>query len=334
MPTEPARLKKGEKTVSACERNDLDRVALTADPVLSPAERLPEGLSASELASAFIDLARIVAHLRADDGCPWDREQTHLSVSRNITEEAAEAVDAIERGDLHDMTEELGDVLLQVLLQSQIAAEAGEFTLIDVINAITAKLVRRHPHVFGVDAALDAIGFSAEARAAFEEKVNAADDPEAVLALWDNIKLIEREQAGKSETSSLLDSVPNALPALMQAQDVSRKAISAGFDWASVEDVWQQVDSEVREFKAEVAGSEAASDEFGDIMFSLVNVALKDGIDAESALRGTVRRFRERWAIMEQYAQLEDRELSSYAIEEQEVFWQRAKQELTENQDQ
>jgi tetrapyrrole methylase family protein/MazG family protein len=273
----------------------------------------------------------IVAALRAPDGCPWDREQTHQSIARNITEEAAEAVDAIERGHIGDMTEELGDLLLQVVLQSQIAAEAEEFDLFDVINAISAKLVRRHPHVFGVEAAMDAIGFAPEARENFEQQVRAANDSQAVLDLWDNIKLIEREQAGKSTETSLLDSVPNALPALMQAQDVSRKAIAAGFDWVSSEAVWQQVISEVSEYKNEAIGSLRAADEFGDIMFSLVNVALRDGIDAESALRGTVRRFRQRWSMMEAYAQREGKELTDCSTEVLELFWQQAKNELDQD---
>ena len=317
----------------------------------------------------FDELVEIVARLRADDGCPWDREQTHLSVAGNITEEAAEAVDAIERGDLIDLREELGDLLLQVLLQAQIASEANEFTLTEVVGGIAEKLVRRHPHVFGIEAALEALALSAKARADFEDKIAAAENAEAVLELWDNIKLLEREQkllvkraaatagaaaptaaasaasaaapagaaaaAGAAvetptpgDSSSLLDSVPAALPALMQAQAISRKAISVGFDWGGVEEVWQQVSAETEEFRQEDPGSDAASDEFGDILFSLVNVALKEGIDAESALRSTIRRFRSRWSAMEQYAQQDGCALNDCTQTRLETYWQRAKQQL------
>ena len=286
---------------------------------------------AIELSQSFLDLVEVVARLRAPDGCPWDRQQTHASVARNITEEAAEVVDAIERENLSDLREELGDLLLQVLLQSQMASEADEFTLAQVIDGITRKLVRRHPHVFGTTAALDAAQLSEAARKHLEEQIQAAANPEAVLKLWDNIKLIERQQKNQDQKApSTLDSVPNALPALMQAQDISRKAISVGFDWAGVEEVWQQLASEISEFKAEPSGSPTAADEFGDMLFSLVNIGLKEGIDAESALRSTIRRFRERWAIMEGYALQAGRELSDFSTVEQEAFWQQAKRQLAQ----
>ena len=275
---------------------------------------------------AFLDLVDVVARLRAPDGCPWDREQTHESVARNITEEAAETVDAIEAGDLDGLKEELGDLLLQVLLQSQIAVEAGEFDLKDVMNGIAAKLVRRHPHVFGIEAALDAMELTPEKRKVFEQKAQGVDSPEEVLDLWDSIKLLEREQI--EDRPGLLDSVPRALPALMQAQDISRKAISAGFDWTGSDAVWHQFDLELDEFRAEVRGSRRAAEEFGDVLFTLVNVGIKEGIDAESALRGTVNRFRQRWALMEGYASGEGGEISDYPVEKQEAFWQRAKDEI------
>ena len=294
----------------------------------------------AQLADAFIVLVQTVAKLRAPDGCPWDREQTHLSIARNVTEEAAEVVDAIETENLPGMVEELGDLLLQVLLQSQIAYEADEFALIDVTKSITDKLVRRHPHVFGIEAALDAMSLSDEKREALAALAAGAESAEAVLELWDNIKLLERE-AGNTYSdsgdgdpaSSLLDSVPNALPALMQAQDISRKAIAVGFDFDGIEGVWRQVEAEIAEFKAEASGSDKAADEMGDVIFSIVNVALKSGIDAESALRSSVRRFRQRWAIMERYARQEQSELSGYSTEQLEQLWQQAKQELREQQE-
>ncbi|MCL2339658.1 MAG: nucleoside triphosphate pyrophosphohydrolase [Actinomycetia bacterium] len=279
------------------------------------------------LTEALTQLVAIVARLRAPDGCPWDRAQTHASIASNLTEEAAEAAWAIERGDLANLREELGDVLLQVLLQAQIASDNQEFTLQEVVEGLSQKLVRRHPHVFGITAALDATELSPTERQDLAERAAVvADKPEEVLKLWDSIKLLERRQSEDSD--SLLASVPATLPALLQAADISRKAIAAGFDWDTTEAVWQQAYAEIAEYQAETAGSAAAAAEFGDILFALVNVGLRSGINAESALRGTISRFRERWTMMESYAAAEGRELASYPVATQEAFWQRAKQQL------
>jgi len=325
----------------------------------------------------FNALVQTVARLRAPDGCPWDRAQTHSSIASNMTEEAAEAVDAIERGDLVDLREELGDVLLQVLLQSQMASEAGEFELADVIDGINNKLIRRHPHVFGNAAAFASANLSVEQL----QLIEAAQDPDAVLNLWDNIKLIEHQQkaaakaavratgavatdadiaaagvgslfeiAALTDEGSLLDSVPTALPALMQAQDISRKAVSAGFEWESLAAVWDQVEAELAEYQearqkvadarqdarsgaaataATAAAAVAAEEEFGDVLFSLCNVARKEGIDAESALRRSCRKFRGRWAMMERYARAQGMRLEELPTAELEELWQRAKREIT-----
>ncbi|MCL1879905.1 MAG: nucleoside triphosphate pyrophosphohydrolase [Actinomycetia bacterium] len=316
-------------------------------------------------AKGFSELVQIVARLRAPDGCPWDKEQTHASVARNVTEEAAEVVDAIEQNDLPGLVEELGDLLLQVVLQAQIAKDEGEFELDDVICGISEKLVRRHPHVFGTSAALDAARLDPEQRLAFEQRIAEAKSPEAVLGLWDQIKLLEREQkagrraaalvadsgipngtvtapaafatssgaagfATSDPVSGLLDSVPTALPALMQAQDISRKAISAGFDWQGLDGVWDQVFSEIKEYRQESLGSSHAAEEFGDLLFSLVNVARREGIDAESALRSSCRKFRSRWAIMERCAAEQGKDTLSCSTEELELLWQQAKAELHE----
>ena len=179
---------------------------------------------------AFDQFVATISALRAPDGCPWDREQTHSSIAHNMIEEAYEAVDAIEAGDVTHMREELGDVLLQVVLQSQIAADAGEFDIEDVAADVDAKMVRRHPHVFGDEAAAGA---------------------SEVLNLWDKVKLQEKQAAdqaggesGNEPPVGLLDGVPVSFPALMQAQKISRKAAAAGFEWETLEDVWCQVQSE------------------------------------------------------------------------------------------
>ena len=180
---------------------------------------------------AFDEFVATIEALRAPDGCPWDREQTHRSIAGNMVEEAYEAVDAIEADDGSHMLEELGDVLLQVVLQSQIAADAGEFTIDDVCRVVNEKIVRRHPHVFG--------------------EMEAGDANE-VLDVWDQIKMAEREaaDAAGAAPASLLDGVPKSFPALKQAQKISRKAASAGFEWETVDDVWVKVDEEIVELKA------------------------------------------------------------------------------------
>lgn len=260
---------------------------------------------AGETFAAFVDT---IAALRAPNGCPWDCEQTHESIARNMIEEAYEAVDAIEQHDAAHLREELGDVLLQVVLQSQIAADAGEFTVADVCCDVNAKMIRRHPHVFG------------EA---------AAGSAEEVLSIWDNVKLAEKSAADAQaeEPEGLLDSVPVSFPALLQAYKISRKAVAAGFEWDTVEDVWAKVEEEIAEFKQACRSDDAQAKEleFGDVLFSLVNVARKEGIDAETALRATCRKFRERWAFMEGAAWGQGKRIEELDMDEMQQLWDQAK---------
>lgn len=276
---------------------------------------------------AFDEFVATIEALRAPDGCPWDKVQTHQSIASNMVEEAYEAVDAIEADDVPHMVEELGDVLLQVVLQSQIAADAGEFTINDVCRAVNEKIVRRHPHVFG--------------------DVQAGDANE-VLEVWDQIKMAEKEAADAAvdgtgaAPAGLLDGVPRSFPALMQAQKISRKAASAGFDWPDVEAVWAKVDEEVAELREAYAAApkssngkvDAAADpaakaavelELGDVLFSLVNVARKMGVNAEEALRGTCGKFRARWAFMEGAAAGQGCRIEDMTADEREALWQMAK---------
>ena len=281
-------------------------------------------MSAGDSFDAFV---KTIAQLRLPDGCPWDREQTHASIARNIVEEAYEAVDAIDRADMDDLREELGDVLLQVVLQSQMASEENAFSIEDVIRGVNEKMIRRHPHVFGDEATFAAAHLSEKQI----ERIKSARTPTEVLDLWDQIKLTEKqENADRQENSEkqkdgLLDGVPYSLPALMQAQDISRKAVSAGFEWADVASVWAQVFAEIEEYRAEEPGGSKAAEEFGDVLFTLVNVARKEGIDAESALRAACRKFRNRWAIMEDSALKEEKHISAYTVDELERLWQEAK---------
>ncbi len=234
-------------------------------------------------------LVETIWRLRQPDGCPWDRKQTHASIAKNMVEEAYEAVDCIEANDAEHLCEELGDVLMQVLLHAQIAADAGEFTIDDVARGLNEKLIRRHPHVFG--------------------EHDAASDADEVLGIWDAVKLAEKAgrdaQAAQANErpAGLLDGVPRALPALMEAQKVSRKAAAVGFEWDTVDDVWDQVASEREEFEREAPGSDERELEFGDMLFAMVNVARKEGIDAESALRASTAKFRRRWEAVENLAQ-------------------------------
>lgn len=255
-------------------------------------------------------LVETIWRLRQPDGCPWDRKQTHESIGKNMIEEAYEALDCIEAGDEAHLREELGDVLMQVVLHAQIAADAGAFTMADVARDINDKLIRRHPHVFGECS---------------------ADSADEVLAIWDSVKLAEKgaKDADAAEAGErpegLFEGVPRSLPALMEAQKVSRKAASAGFEWETVADVWDKVAEERAEFEAEAPGTAERELEFGDLLFALVNVARKEGIDAESALRASTAKFRERWAAMENAAYEGGVSLESLTTEQLNSLWDKVK---------
>ena len=255
-------------------------------------------------------LVETIWRLRQPDGCPWDRKQTHESIGKNMIEEAYEALDCIEAGDEAHLREELGDVLMQVVLHAQIAADAGAFTMADVARDINDKLIRRHPHVFG------------------ERSADSADE---VLAIWDSVKLAEKgaKDADAAEAGDrpegLLEGVPRSLPALMEAQKVSRKAASAGFEWETVADVWDKVAEERAEFEAEAPGTAERELEFGDLLFALVNVARKEGIDAESTLRASTAKFRKRWAAMENAAYEGGVALESLTTEQLNSLWDEVK---------
>lgn len=282
----------------------------------------------------FDRLVRTIWRLRQEDGCPWDKEQTHQSISKNMIEEAYEAVEAIAEGSPEHLEEELGDVLEQVLLHSQIEADGGVaggdsaggardraagtadtrdraagFNIDDVCRALNQKLVRRHPHVFGQEADL-------------------TSSAAAVLDVWESVKAEERASAEDAvHTEGLLDSVPQSLPALMQAQKISKRAAKMGFEWASVADVWDKVDEERAEFDAEASGTQQKTDEFGDILFALINVARWEGVDAEEALMSACRKFRARWSYMEKAAAERGFSLDEKP-ELQEDLWQEAKRHL------
>lgn len=251
--------------------------------------------------TSFESFAEIVAHLRAPNGCPWDREQTHESLRKHLLEESYEVISAIDAGDFTDMREEFGDLLLQVVLQSQIANEEGQFNINQVIHGIHSKIVRRHPHVFG-DVKLDGV--------------------QGVLANWEKLK--EKERGEKKEEKGLLDGVPKVLPALSQAQEYQDRAGRVGFDWTDIEGVLDKVKEEIEEIKEAETDFELAS-EIGDLLFAIVNVARWKHVDAESALRATNMKFKKRLAYVEQGAKQQGRNLSSLTLDEMESLWQEAK---------
>ena len=256
----------------------------------------------------FDRLVRTMWRLRQPDGCPWDREQTHRSITKHMVEEAYEAVEAIEADDRAHLMEELGDVLEQVVLHAQIAADEGAFTIDDVVRGLNEKLVRRHPHVFGAHAA--------------------AGDGGEVQDIWDDVKAAERAASGEKDApQGLLDSVPRSLPALMQAQKISKRAAKAGFEWETVADIWDKVGEERAEFEREAPGSDARALEFGDLLFALVNVARREGIDAEEALAASNRKFRARWSRMEDLARAEGEPLDELDTGRLNELWDRAKAE-------
>lgn len=259
----------------------------------------------------FDRLVRTIWRLRQEDGCPWDKEQTHQSISKNMIEEAYEAVEAIAEGSPEHLEEELGDVLEQVVLHSQIESDSSAtgFNIDDVCRALNQKLVRRHPHVFGPEA-------------------GSTSSAAAVLDVWESVKAEERASADDTvHTEGLLDSVPQSLPALMQAQKISKRAAKMGFEWASVDDVWDKVAEERAEFDAEAQGTQQKTDEFGDILFALINVARWEGVDAEEALMSACRKFRARWSYMEKAAAERGFSLDEKP-ELQEDLWQEAKRHL------
>ena len=247
-------------------------------------------------------LVDLIGVLRSENGCPWDREQTHATLRPNMLEEAYEAVDAINDGDMKHLKEELGDVLLQVILHSQIAKEEGAFDIENVAKGLHDKIIHRHPHVFG------------------DVKVNS---PEEALLSWDKIKKEE-----KSHRKSAMDGVSKSQSALMSAQKISKKAVKCGFEWPDENSLYDCIKSEFKEFKEASATNDKAhmEEEMGDILFAVVNLARWNKIDAEQALIKANQKFMMRFRKMEELAQ---KPLEDYSFEEFDALWKAAKQALS-----
>ena len=251
----------------------------------------------------------ISARLRQPDGCPWDREQTHLTLRSHLLEEAYEVYDALEAGATPALAEELGDLLLQVVLHAQLAAEAGVFDLTDVEAVLATKIVRRHPHVFG------------DADAATASDVNRQ---------WERIKADERADAGETPGSKgALDGISGSLPALAASQEMQERAANIGYDWPSIDGVLDKVVEEAEELReAETAGDDDGwTEEFGDLLFVLVNVARKRGVDAEAAMRAANAKFRRRFGSVERAASARGVTLRELDFEALDDLWDAAKAE-------
>jgi MazG family protein len=263
--------------------------------------------------SASIDeLVSVMARLRAPGGCPWDREQTYASLAQYLLEEAYETFDAIQEadqtGDVANLREELGDLLLQVIFHSTIAAEKGDFTIDDVAGGVTKKLVLRHPHVFG------------------DEKLERAQD---VLDNWDKLKANERIASGKKEKAqnSILNEVPIHFPALLEGLKLTKRAAKVGFDWQNTEQILDKLDEEVEELRSAMAGRDPGeiAEEVGDLLFVLVNLARRLDVEPETALKTTNRKFRQRFRYIEDALRLRGATLSGSSLEEMDRLWNEAK---------
>ena len=258
-------------------------------------------------AGSFERFQETIAHLRAPEGCPWDQKQTHQSLREYLLEETYEALEAIDADDPAALCEELGDVLLQVVLHSQIAVDEGEFRMADILEGINSKIIRRHPHVWG-DVTVDGA--------------------EGVKANWEQLKKQERAAKSKNgETGetpkSILDGVPKSLPALLQAKNYRDRAARVGFDWAKIEDVYDTLMEEIEELKAAQTDSER-EDELGDVLFSVVNIASWQNVDPETALRSTNRKFARRFKYVETHGA---DDLKTMTLDQMDALWKAAKVE-------
>jgi len=249
--------------------------------------------------TAFQQLVDIMAKLRSPDGCPWDREQTHDSLKPYLLEEAYEVLETLDDGDFEGLKEELGDLMLQVVFHAQLADEKGRFSIGDVLENINQKLMRRHPHVFG----------QTEIHTAEEQRIH-----------WENLK----KKEGKA---SVLDGVPKTFPALLRARRIQQKASTVGFDWEKTEQVWEKVKEEIGELEEVVQTQDTSriEEEFGDLLFALVNLSRFIRVDPENALRRAVDKFTRRFQKVEQTMDAQGKNMKEASLDEMDAVWDRIK---------
>ncbi len=260
----------------------------------------------------FDELVQVMARLRAPGGCPWDAEQTYTSLAQYLLEECFEAFDSIQEadrtGDTTNLREELGDVLLQVVFHSTIAAEKNDFTIDEVVKGVTEKLVLRHPHVFG------------------EKELHTADD---VLNNWDELKKAERAASGKVEKTkdSILEEVPVTFPALIEANKLTRKAAKVKFDWENTEQIFDKLSEEIEELKSAIDENKIQNveEEIGDLLFSVVNLARRLNVEPETSLKKTNRKFRQRFKFIEESLKARGKSLDESNLQEMDALWNEAK---------
>lgn len=293
-----------QEKVTKCALFELDRqmelsnlTSVYVPPVSEEALRYRE----------FSKLRQVIAELRGPDGCPWDKKQTHESLKKYLIEEAYELIDSIDEEDDEGMVGELGDVLLQVMLHSQIGEDEGMFTIDDVIEGITAKMIRRHPHVFG------------------DVEVNGEED---VLVNWQKIK--ENEKGSETKAlQSILDGIEKSLPNLLRAEEYQKRAAKVGFDWDEVSEAWKKVREEVQELEAEILSPNRDVDriksELGDLFFALVNISRYYDIQAEEAVYKANQKFHRRFTYIEECIQRADKKFEDYTLEELDSYWDEAK---------
>lgn len=264
------------------------------------------------MSKTFDELVAVMARLRAPGGCPWDAEQTYASLAQYLLEECYETFDAIQEadatGDTLNLREELGDVLLQVVFHSTIAAEKGDFTIDEVVEGVTEKLVLRHPHVFG------------------EAELKTAHD---VLSNWDELKKAQQKASGKIEKpqESILEDVPVHFPALLEGQKLTKKAAKVKFDWENVGQIFDKLNEETDELKDAIRTGENIEEEIGDLLFVVVNLARKLDVDAETALKKTNRKFRERFKFIETELKSNGKTPENSNLEEMDALWNKAKKQ-------
>lgn len=249
----------------------------------------------------YEDLLEIIRLLRSEDGCPWDKVQTHRSIRRGLLEEAYEAAEAIDNDDPALLKEELGDVLMQVVFHADIESDVGRFTMDDVCDGVVKKLLFRHPHVFGD---------------------GHEDSPESVLVSWDKLK---RQEKGQKTVADSMDSVARSLPGLWRAEKLQKKAASAGFEWPDVQGALAKLEEEVSELRRAVEGGGDVPEELGDVLFAAVKVGRFCGCDPEDAVNGTCEKFIRRFRAVEEGAAAQGREVSQLTLEEMTALWNEAK---------